>query len=129
MLYAMLYIGRFFHISFALFHLFFPLIFNWQKQLKKINTVNSAIMKLMNHFIIYLCIGVAVISFIYTDIYTDDLLTTSLGKGFLLMVATLWYLRAIEQLIYLPINHPVSFALFIMFIFGGSLYFVPYILS
>lgn len=125
MTYAMLYIGGFYHISFALFHLFFPLIFNWPKRLKQLDSVNTAILKIMNFCLIYFFIAIAVISFVFTD----ALLNSPLGSCILLMIALFWLLRAIEQFLYFPISHPVSVAFFIVFSLGSTLYFVPYFLA
>jgi hypothetical protein len=60
---ALLYIGGTITLCFALFHLYFWKLFNWQDELIKLSPENSGIMQMLNIASIYMVLFAAFISF------------------------------------------------------------------
>ena len=110
-----------YNIGFALFHIGFWRIFNWKKDLQKLNFANKAIMQIFNVQGIYYFFSVAFICFYYPN----ELQKTSLGRVFLITNALFWVVRAINQVIFLPMNNRVVNLLTIIFILGIVLFAMP----
>lgn len=116
-----IYLCGFFSLGFAIFHLFFWKIFNWNKELQKVSKHNRGIFQILNIRLIYLLLFTAAVCFFCTE----ELYTTRLGKAFLLGWSVFWLGRTIEQFIFLRINTPVIHVLTIFFMTGTVLFALP----
>ena len=112
-------------IAFAIFHILFWRIFNWKKELEKLSFANRAIVQILNTRIIYFFLFVAFLCFVYPE----ELITTSLGKTFLIAISLFWLGRTIEQFVFLPVNNKHVHVLTIVFIIGTILFALPLMLS
>ena len=108
-------------IAFAIFHILFWKLFNWQKELEKLSLANKAIVQILNTRIIYFFIFVAFICFMYPD----ELLTSNLGKAFLMGVSIFWLGRTIEQFVFFKRKNKYVHMLTIIFIVGTILFALP----
>ena len=120
---TLLKIGGIYNFCFLVFHIFFWKIFRWNADLRSLTETNRGIMQVLNLRLIYVFLVFGAISFMYSSI----LLTTELGKFIVLSISVFWFLRAIEQLIFFPLDNPFSIGLTVVCIIGGMLYLIPLI--
>lgn len=117
----LLTVGGVYNIAFAIFHIFFWKIFNWNRDLKKLEKINKAIMQVLN-----LCLTFCFIVFSYLSFFhSAELLTTSLGTVVLSAISIFWLLRAIEQMVFFKRKNLVSIVFFIVFLGGFVIYGIP----
>lgn len=114
----------FYNIGFAIFHIGFWKIFNWEKDLKKLSFANKAIIQILNVHMIYYFIFVAFICLTFPT----ELLTTKFGNSFLIGNSFFWLIRAIQQFIFLRVNHYIIHVLTFIFIIGTLLFALPILL-
>jgi len=117
----LLIVGGFYHIGFAIFHLFFWQLFNWKKDLASLSIINRAVMQILNLCLTFVFIVVAYIS-IY---YSSDLVSTSLGRIIIGSISMFWLVRIGEQLFFFGLKKRVSIILTIIFIIGFIIYLIP----
>ena len=86
--------------------------------------VNKAIMYIFNQRLIYLFVFVAIMCFVYTE----ELATTSLGNFFLIGMSLFWLGRAVEQFVYVRIDHPMNHLLRYLFLLGAILFAIPVVM-
>ena len=118
---TLLIIGGIFHFSFAVFHLFFWQLFNWEKDLASLTFVNRAIMQILNLCLTFVFVAVGYISIFYAS----ELLTTKLGKAILTATFLFWFLRAVEQIVFFGVKETRSNILTIIFAVGFIIYLIP----
>lgn len=116
----LIYLGGFYCLAFAVFHLAFWKIFGWKKELPKLAPVNRGVMQVLNLRLTYVFLVVAFISFFYAD----ELLTTSLGKAILAATSLFALMRAAEQLIFWKIEK-IGAVFFVLFLIGAGIYAIP----
>jgi hypothetical protein len=114
-----------YNIGFMLFHISFWKIFNWKTDLKKLSFANKAVMQLLNVQIIYFFIFVAFICFLFPT----ELLSTKLGNYFLVGNSVFWFVRTIQQFIFLRINNYKVHILTIIFVIGTILFAIPILMK
>lgn len=117
---TLIYIGGFYCLAFAAFHLAFWKLFDWKRELPKLKAVNRGVMQVLNLRLTYVFVVVASISFFYAD----ELLTTNLGKVVLAATSLFALMRAVEQLIFWKIEK-IGVVFFVIFLLGASLYAIP----
>ena len=110
-------------VAFATFHALFWRLFNWKKELVKLNFANKAIVQILNSRLIYFFLFVAFICFVYPD----ELLTSNLGKTFLAGLSLFWLGRTIEQFVFLKVKNKFVHILTVIFIVGTILFALPLI--
>lgn len=108
-------------IAFAIFHMLFWRLFNWKKELEKLNFANRAIVQILNTRIIYFFLFVDFICFFYPD----ELLNSNLGKAFLAGISIFWLGRTIEQFVFLKVKNKYAHFLTLIFIVGTILFALP----
>jgi hypothetical protein len=114
-------IGGIYCIAFAVFHLLFWRIFNWNEDLRSLSFLNRAIMQVLN-----LSLTIVFVLFAYVSlVHTNELLTTPLGNSILILISLLWLSRAIMQPIFFKLKHWGSIAFFLIFLSGSALYGIP----
>jgi hypothetical protein len=110
-----------YNIGFALFHISFWKLFYWDSDLKKLSFANKAVMQILNIQIIYYFIFVAFICLCYPI----ELLTTNFGYIFLGGTSLYWFIRTIQQFIYLLVNNFKIHLLTFIFAIGTILFALP----
>ena len=113
--------GGIYNIFFVLFHIGFWKIFNWGTELEKLDFTNKWVMQILNIQIIYYFIVTAVICFVFRN----ELLTTKLGKWFLLGTAGFWFVRAIQQFAFWELGAVSTIIGVSFFLLGSVLFLVP----
>ena len=99
-MYAVIIFLGFYNLLFAVFHLLFWRLFKWNKEMQKLSFANRGIIQILNIQIIYYFVAVAIVCFCFTN----ELLTTDLGKVFLLGNSLFWAIRLVQQYIFLRKN-------------------------
>jgi len=117
----MVLIGGFYNLGFAIFHLMFWQLFQWEKDLSKLTFVNRSVMQILNLCLTFIFLVMAYISFFYVS----ELRQTHLGKTLLIGFSLFWLLRMIEQIIFFGIRNSISIVLTIVFLFGSVIYLIP----
>jgi hypothetical protein len=122
---AILRVGGFYNIAFALLHLLFWLLFKWNEELPNSSTVNHAIMQVLS-----LCVAFTFLIFGYVSLaHTRELLVTPLGRALLMLIALFWLARAIEQIVFFEHRNWDSRVFFTLFVVGAVLYMYPTLLA
>lgn len=116
-----IYIGGLHSLGFAIFHMFFWKLFKWDTDLEPISKPNKAIIQIANLRLIYIFLFFSFICFFFTK----ELYSTRLGKAFLVGSSLFWLGRAIEQFIFLNVNHFLIHLLTFLFILGSILFALP----
>jgi hypothetical protein len=121
-------LGGIFHFICALFHIFFPHIFQWKSKLNTLSEENKdkilSSLNLMNccQFIFWLIF--AYIPFFYAD----DLINSQLGEGLLTTIVLFWIIRIfVLQPIIVGFKTQISRLQVVFFTIGLLLFFVPWI--
>ncbi|MBK7105176.1 MAG: hypothetical protein IPH62_07825 [Ignavibacteriae bacterium] len=114
-------IGGFYNLAFAIFHLLFWKIFNWNKELKRMNFINGGIFQILNISLTFVFIIFAFLSFFYTK----ELVTTQLGNSILRLISFFWFFRALQQIYFFGIKNKTSVLFFIGFLIGAGIYIYP----
>jgi len=111
---ALLIAAGLFNLAFAVFHLFFWRLFRWPQQLAKLSAANRGIVQVLNLCLTYLFAFSALLCFLFPD----ELASTELGRFALLGLTGFWLVRAIYQPMFFGLEHPLSIALFFIFVLG-----------
>ena len=118
---TIIYVCGLYSLAFALFHIGFWKIFNWNSELKKICFANKAIVQILNVQIIYYFFFVTFVCFVFPT----ELMTTKLGNILLGSTSLFWFIRTIQQFIFLRANHYNIHILTIIFLAGTILFALP----
>ncbi len=111
---AIIFICGLYNIGFAIFHISFWKIFNWDSELKKLSFANKAVMQLLNVQIIYYFIFVAIICFVFPT----ELITTKFGNFFMggasmfWLIASIFIIRAIGEFNYVGFFKKIKYTQF-----------------
>lgn len=114
---TMVSIGGITFLFFGLFHMSFWLIFDWKRELIKLNLVNSNLMQMMNIGIIVIMLALGAVLLIYKK----DILSSGLGKAVLMLSSIFFFVRLIAEFIY-PGG---SIALGVFLLLCSMIYLVP----
>ncbi len=117
---TLIYIGGFYCIAFAVFHLAFWRLFDWRRELLKLKPVNRGVLQVLNLRLTYVFLVVGFLCFFLPQ----DLLTTRLGLVLLGAVSLFCLMRAIEQLIFWKFDK-ISAAFVGLFLLGAGIFAVP----
>lgn len=113
--------GGVFNAVFAVFHLMFWRLFSWRDDLRTLTFVNRGIVQVLN-----LClIAVFAIFAFLSLVYTNELVSSPLGRALTALIALFWLARAVEQIVFFRLRHWGSLGFFIVFLSGALLYGVP----
>lgn len=122
---TLIYIGGIYSLAFAIFHIGFWKMFKWNSELKKLSFANKGIMQILNIQIIFYCFFIAFICFVFPT----DLLTTKLGNTILVATSLFWFIRTIQQFIFLRANHYKIHILTIIFLAGAIIFILPVLMK
>jgi hypothetical protein len=118
---TLIVIGGLYNLVLAVFHLLFWKLFNWKRDLATLTPLNRAVVQILN-----LCLTFVFLVFAYISYFhANELLHSKLGRSLLALIATFWFLRAIEQIIFFGLRRKASIAFLILFLIGTGLYSVP----
>ncbi len=116
-------VGGFFHVAFAVFHVFFWKLFDWKKDLGSLTSLNRNVMQILN-----LSLTFVFIIFAYVSIFNaDELLAGGLGSTLLAAIAISWLLRAGYQILFFGLRSKLSMGFFVVFLLGAFIYAFPLI--
>ena len=115
----------FYNFGFIIFHILFWKIFHWDRELNKLNFANKAIMQFLNVQIIYYFLFTAFICFAFPA----ELLTTKLGQVFLGGTSLFWFIRTVQQFIFLRVHDYKIHFLTLLFFIGTILFALPLLRS
>lgn len=121
---TLLFIGGFYHLALAAFHVGFWKLFDWKRELAKLDSVNRGVMQILNLRLIFVFLVFAYVSFFHGD----GLLTTNVGRFFTAAISLFWFGRAIEQIVFFGLKKTVSIAMFFIFLFGALVYICPFLI-
>lgn len=121
----MIYLCGFYSLAFAIFHCGFWTFFKWGKELRKLSFANKGIMQILNVQIIYYFLFVAFVCVFFPN----ELLTTKLGNILLGATSLFWFIRTIQQFIFLRANHYKIHILTFLFLVGTILFALPILIK
>lgn len=107
-----------FNLALAVFHLSFWGLFRWPGSLGERGTLNRSVTQVLNLAITYLFALSSLVCFLYPV----DLATTALGRFWLVAMAIFWSARALIQSPFFGLRHPLSLALFGVFVLGAIIH-------
>lgn len=117
----MIFLCGVYALGFAIFHTQFWRLFKWKEELKKLSSINRAIMQILNLRLIYFFVFVAAACFFFPKVLS----ATAFGNFFLLGISLFCLGRTIEQFIFIKTKHPLAQLLTYLFIFGTILFAIP----
>jgi len=118
---TLILIGGFYNFAFAIFHLLFWRIFNWDKDLKRMNFTNANILQILNLSLTFVFIIFAFLSILYTQ----ELISTQLGNSILRLISFFWFFRALQQIYFFGLKNKISVLFFMLFLIGSGIYIYP----
>ncbi len=121
---VLLIIGGVYHLLFAIFHLFWPKLFQWDKNLSSLDLINRQLLPIMSGLIIY----IFMIVFVISSFFSSEVIGSVAGHIFLYSVAGFWLIRAFMQIVYYGLKEKVAVVFFIIFLAGIGLYTIPAII-
>lgn len=122
---TVIYVCGLYSLAFSLFHIGFWKMFKWKSELKKLNFANKGIMQILNIQLTYYFLFVAFICFVFPA----ELLTTKFGNLFLAGTSLFWFIRTIQQFIFLRANNYKIHILTFIFLVGTILFALPVIMK
>lgn len=111
-------IGGVYHLLVAAGHLAFWKLLRWETELAKLTSLNRAVVQLVN---VSLTLAFLLFAFLCL-VHAHDLVSTPLGCRILLLLSLFWYLRAVQQVVFMGLRKGYSVALTALFLAAGSLY-------
>lgn len=117
-------LGGLANLGWLVFHCFFWRLFDWRRQLSKLNQVNRGVMQVLN-----LCLSCALLLFAVISLwFADDLLKPGLGRVLLAGISLFWALRLIEQPVFFGFSR-VSILFSLLFVLTSACYLGAWLLS
>ncbi|RJX36508.1 MAG: hypothetical protein C4525_00120 [Desulfarculus sp.] len=116
-----IYAGGVLHAGWAVFHFFFPRIFQWPQRLAGLDSVNRSIMQVLNLCLTFYFAVAAYLSLAFAP----ELLAGPLGKKLLAIFTAFWLLRLGLQFRFFKAAHPASLVLILFFILTMAAYAYP----
>jgi hypothetical protein len=117
----MVKIGAVYSCALIIFHTLFWKLFSWEEQLKRLSSLNKAIMQVLNISLTFVFFIIAYVSWVHSS----ELLTTDLGNSLLYLISVLWFFRAAQQVVFFNKKSWASHCFTLFFIIGGVLYGIP----
>ena len=100
---------------------FLEKVFHWREDLRSLARVNIALVRVINVQLTYVLFVFAYVSLFHWQ----GLVSTDIGRAVLVCISIFWFARAAGQVVFFNIRNRVSKFMFVMFIFGGTIYLVP----
>lgn len=122
---TLIHVCGIYSLAFAIFHIGFWKMFKWGSELKKLSFANKGIMQILNIQIIFYCLFIAFICFAFPT----ELMTTKLGNTTLVATSLFWFIRTLQQFIFLRANHYKIHILTIIFLTGAIIFILPVLMK
>ncbi len=117
-------LGGIFNLSWAIFHIFFPKFFKWDKALKKVDYINRSVMHIQSNFLLITFLIFSFAAFLFTD----EMIDTNLGKYLVASFGMFWLIRSFVNIYFFGVkNKQADFFLFI-FISGFIIHLIPFLI-
>ncbi len=111
-------IGGVYHLLIAVGHVFLPRVLRWKEDLSSLTSLNRAVVQILN-----ISLTLAFLVFSYLSLFhARELVGTLLGCRLLLLLGLFWYLRAVQQVLFMGLRKGFSIVLTAVFIAAGTLY-------
>jgi hypothetical protein len=107
-----------FNLALAAFHLLFWRLFRWPRSLSGSGDLNRSVTQILNLAITYLFTLAALVCFLFPS----ELTATTLGRFWLIAMAVFWLARALIQPPFFGLRHPLSVAIFCVFVLGAVIH-------
>jgi hypothetical protein len=114
-------IGGVINLLFAMFHLFFSKLFDWRHELVSLSPDNRAIMQVLNIHTAY----TLAVFFILSFIFSNEMITTKLGRILGMAIAGFWILRAVNEDMFWDLSSVRSWILIGVCLVIAALYIIP----
>lgn len=114
-------IGGVINLLFAVFHLSFWKLFDWQHELTSLSPDNRAIMQVLNIHTAY----ILVVFFIVSLAFSNEIITTKFGRMFGMAIAGFWILRAVNEAVFWGLSSGRSWILIVVCLAIAALYIIP----
>jgi hypothetical protein len=122
---SLLITGGLLNVFLAVFHMMFWKIFNWKESLQSLDSLQRAIMQVLNIHLI-----LAMVLFAYLSLFKiEELVSTGIGQTFLLFIAVFYFIRIINQFIFFDMSYGTSWAIVVLCLVLTVLYGVSWKLS
>jgi hypothetical protein len=109
----------------AIFHMMFWKMFNWKESLQSLDSLQRAIVQVLNIHLI-----LAIVLFAYLSLFKiEELVSTGIGKTILLFIAVFYFIRIINQFIFFDMSYGMSWAIVVLCLVLAVLYGVSWKLS
>lgn len=145
---VLIYAGGVYHLCWAVFDSFWPIILNWKKRLSALDDLNRVLPYITSRLLVVLYLMLAYISFFHTS----ELIEARLGKTMLFFVSIYWIVRFVMQIQFMSIkkvkqfdvkvsdfslpspfnklsNQSFTIMLFVTFLIGIALYLIPAVMT
>lgn len=91
----------------AVFHVMFWKMFNWKESLKPLDSLQRAIMQVLNIHLLMFMFMVAYMSMFQSE----QMMSTPIGRGILIFVAGFYLVRVLNQFIFFDMRQWASYAI------------------
>ena len=122
---SMIYCGGLVSFGFAIFHILFWRLLDWNSKLVSLTSLNRAVVQILNICLTYLFFVMSYVSFFYAS----DMIQTSIGRTLLIAFSLFWFLRLILQIIFFGLKLNGHLYLTFSFILSCVVYLIPYFAS
>ncbi|MCJ7432935.1 MAG: hypothetical protein MUO77_05550 [Anaerolineales bacterium] len=114
-------IGGVINLLFAVFHLSFWKLFDWQQSLASLSSEDRAIMQVLNIHTAYVLAVFSILSLVFPNEMSD----TKLGRIFAKAIAGFWVLRAVNQAVFWGLSFADSWIIIAVCLAIAALYIIP----
>lgn len=114
-------IGGVINLLFAVFHLSFWNLFDWQQSLASLSSEDRAIMQVLNIHTAY----VLMVFFSLSLVFSNEIISTKLGRMVGMGIAGFWILRAVNQAVFWGLSFAGSWVIFAVCLGIAALYIIP----
>jgi hypothetical protein len=122
---SLLITGGLLNAFLAIFHMMFWKMFNWKESLQSLDSLQRAIVQVLNIHLI-----LAIVLFAYLSLFKiEELVSTGIGKTILLFIAVFYFIRIINQFIFFDMSYGMSWAIVVLCLVLAVLYGVSWKLS
>lgn len=114
-------IGGVINLLFAVFHLSFWKLFNWGQSLASLSPDDRAVMQVLNIHTAY----VLMVFLILSLAFSNEIITTKLGRMVGMGIAGFWILRAVNQAVFWDLSFAGSWIIIAVCLAIAALYIIP----
>lgn len=110
--------GGVYNFVLAIGHLFLGKLLRWREQLALVTSLNRAVVQILNYSLTFAFL-------VFADLcwfHADEIVSTELGHRLLLLLSLFWYLRALQQIVFLGVRKAYSIVLTLVFVAGGTIF-------